>query len=329
MPSEFSSEGSVTDAERLAKNLGIEFDVVPVRAVFEQFSRALEPFFDGTTFGLAEENLQPRIRGSLLMAFSNKQGGLVLTTGNKSEMATGYCTLYGDMVGALAVIGDLYKTEVYALSRYANRSARSFRRRQSIRSHRQSCGRGRRTRTRCHRTRCSIRFCGRMWRTTVLPTRLRRSRVDVGLVKSHPARRTERVQAAAGGAGVEGHEEGIWYGQALSHCGEGSGLDKSVPRMRQRRMDSLKISNLMLAGLTAVLSVSAVMGPNGPNGTGPGRLQRQQRRRQAAPAPAPQAQSLRLLCRSGYGPTPAIRFLRRIQSTLRRRRPRWIRWMRF
>ncbi|HEX5283337.1 MAG TPA: NAD+ synthase [Bryocella sp.] len=121
MPSEFSSEGSVTDAERLAKNLGIEFDVVPVRAIYEQFSHAMEPFFKGTPFGLAEENLQPRIRGSLLMALSNKQGGLVLTTGNKSEMATGYCTLYGDMVGALAVIGDLYKTEVYALSRYANR----------------------------------------------------------------------------------------------------------------------------------------------------------------------------------------------------------------
>ena len=121
MPSEFSSAGSVTDAERLAKNLGIEFDVVPVKAIYEQFSEALKPLFNGMGFGLAEENLQPRIRGSLLMALSNKHGGLVLTTGNKSEMATGYCTLYGDMVGALAVIGDLYKTEVYALSRYANR----------------------------------------------------------------------------------------------------------------------------------------------------------------------------------------------------------------
>jgi len=121
MPSEFSSEGSVSDAELLAKNLGIRFSVAPVRAIYEQFSSVLQPFFAGTKFGLAEENLQPRIRGSLLMAISNKQGGLVLTTGNKSEMATGYCTLYGDMVGALAVIGDLYKTEVYALSRYVNR----------------------------------------------------------------------------------------------------------------------------------------------------------------------------------------------------------------
>jgi NAD+ synthase (glutamine-hydrolysing) len=121
MPSEFSSEGSVKDAELLAQNLGIPFSVIPVRSIFDQFSAALGPFFSGTPFGLAEENLQPRIRGSLLMAMSNKFGGLVLTTGNKSEMATGYCTLYGDMVGALAVIGDLYKTEVYALSRWINR----------------------------------------------------------------------------------------------------------------------------------------------------------------------------------------------------------------
>jgi len=121
MPSEFSSSGSVSDAEKLARNLGITFSVVPVREIYTKFSESLQPFFAGTPFGLAEENLQPRIRGSLLMALSNKTGALVLTTGNKSEMATGYCTLYGDMVGALAVIGDVYKTEVYALSRYANR----------------------------------------------------------------------------------------------------------------------------------------------------------------------------------------------------------------
>jgi NAD+ synthase (glutamine-hydrolysing) len=121
MPSEFSSSGSVTDAEKLAKNLGIAFSTVPIRGVYEEFSASLEPFFKGTGFGLAEENLQPRIRGSLLMALSNKTGALVLTTGNKSEMACGYCTLYGDMVGALAVIGDVYKTEVYELSRWVNR----------------------------------------------------------------------------------------------------------------------------------------------------------------------------------------------------------------
>jgi NAD+ synthase (glutamine-hydrolysing) len=125
MPSEFSSSGSVTDAEKLARNLGIAFSTVPIREIYMQFSTALEPVFAamgaGTGFGLAEENLQPRIRGSLLMALSNKTGALVLTTGNKSEMACGYCTLYGDMVGALAVIGDVYKTEVYELSRWINR----------------------------------------------------------------------------------------------------------------------------------------------------------------------------------------------------------------
>ena len=121
MPSEFSSSGSVTDAEKLARNLGIAFSTVPIREIYTQFSQSLEPFFAGTSFGIAEENLQPRIRGSLLMALSNKTGALVLTTGNKSEMSTGYCTLYGDMVGALAVIGDVYKTEVYALSHWVNR----------------------------------------------------------------------------------------------------------------------------------------------------------------------------------------------------------------
>ena len=121
MPSEFSSEGSVSDAEALATDLGIRTMTLPIRDIFAQFNHALQPAFEGTPFGLAEENLQPRIRGSLLMALSNKTGALVLTTGNKSEMACGYCTLYGDMVGALAVIGDVYKTEVYALARYANR----------------------------------------------------------------------------------------------------------------------------------------------------------------------------------------------------------------
>ena len=121
MPSEYSSTGSIDDARALAVNLGIRFELVAIHDVFEQYQRTLEPLFAGTPFGLAEENLQSRIRGALLMAISNKFGALVLTTGNKSEMSTGYCTLYGDMVGALAVIGDVFKTRVYALSRYANR----------------------------------------------------------------------------------------------------------------------------------------------------------------------------------------------------------------
>jgi NAD+ synthase (glutamine-hydrolysing) len=121
MPSEFSSTGSIDDARALTVNLGIRYELVAIHEVFAEYQRTLEPLFAGTPFGLAEENLQSRIRGGLLMALSNKFGALVLTTGNKSEMSTGYCTLYGDMVGALAVIGDVMKTRVYALSRYANR----------------------------------------------------------------------------------------------------------------------------------------------------------------------------------------------------------------
>jgi NAD+ synthase (glutamine-hydrolysing) len=121
MPSEFSSTGSISDARALAANLAIQFETVAIHDIFAQYQSTLAPLFAGTSFGLAEENLQPRIRGALLMALSNKFGALVLTTGNKSEMSTGYCTLYGDMVGALAVIGDVFKTRVYALSRYANR----------------------------------------------------------------------------------------------------------------------------------------------------------------------------------------------------------------
>ena len=121
MPSEYSSTGSVDDARALAENLGVRFEVLAIREIVEQFGETLGPLFAGTPFGLAEENMQARIRGVLLMALSNKFGSLVLTTGNKSEMSTGYCTLYGDMVGGLAVIGDVMKTRVYKLSRYANR----------------------------------------------------------------------------------------------------------------------------------------------------------------------------------------------------------------
>ena len=121
MPSEYSSDHSLEDARALAQNLGIRFEVLPIREGFETMDRTLQPLFAGTGFGLAEENLQSRLRGVLLMAISNKFGALVLTTGNKSEMSTGYCTLYGDMAGALAVIGDVWKTRVYDLAQYANR----------------------------------------------------------------------------------------------------------------------------------------------------------------------------------------------------------------
>ncbi len=121
MPSEYSSTGSIEDSRELARNLGIRFELLPIAPMFGEFNRALGPLFAGAASDLTEENLQSRIRGTLLMALSNKWNALVLTTGNKSEMATGYCTLYGDMVGALAVIGDVMKTEVYALCRRINR----------------------------------------------------------------------------------------------------------------------------------------------------------------------------------------------------------------
>ena len=121
MPSPYSSRGSVDDSRVLAANLGIRFELIGISDLFRGYTQALDPLFRGTQPGLAEENLQARIRGNLLMAVSNKFGSLVLTTGNKSEMAVGYCTLYGDMVGALAVIGDLVKTRVYAICRWLNR----------------------------------------------------------------------------------------------------------------------------------------------------------------------------------------------------------------
>jgi NAD+ synthetase len=121
MPSPYSSSGSIDDSRKLAANLGIHFEMIGISGLFAEFTSVLEPFFAGMKADLTEENIQPRIRGTLLMALSNKLGALVLTTGNKSEMAVGYCTLYGDMVGALAVIGDLVKTRVYAVCHWLNR----------------------------------------------------------------------------------------------------------------------------------------------------------------------------------------------------------------
>ena len=123
MPSEFSSPHSIEDAEGLAKNLGIEFHKIPIAALYQGYLESLGPIFKDTPFGVAEENIQARIRGNLLMAISNKFGRLVLTTGNKSEFAVGYCTLYGDMSGGLAVLADVLKTRVYELARWVNRDA--------------------------------------------------------------------------------------------------------------------------------------------------------------------------------------------------------------
>jgi NAD+ synthetase len=121
MPSPYSSAGSIDDSRQLAANLGIRFEIIGISGLFNEYTQALAPLFTGYAPDITEENIQSRIRGSLLMAMSNKFSALVLTTGNKSEMAVGYCTLYGDMVGALAVIGDLVKTRVYAICRWLNR----------------------------------------------------------------------------------------------------------------------------------------------------------------------------------------------------------------
>jgi NAD+ synthase/NAD+ synthase (glutamine-hydrolysing) len=120
MPSEYSSEGSVTDARELATNLGIRVEVLPIGDIFAAFKSTLRPVFMNLPEDVTEENIQSRVRGSLLMALSNKFGALVLSTGNKSELGVGYCTLYGDMAGGLAVINDVPKTLVYRLSRYVN-----------------------------------------------------------------------------------------------------------------------------------------------------------------------------------------------------------------
>jgi NAD+ synthase (glutamine-hydrolysing) len=120
MPGPYSSEGSISDARELAKKLGIRFEILKIGDIFEDYKSTLRGVFKGYPEDVTEENIQSRIRGSLLMALSNKFGALVLSTGNKSEMGVGYCTLYGDMAGGLAVINDVPKTLVYRLSHYAN-----------------------------------------------------------------------------------------------------------------------------------------------------------------------------------------------------------------
>ncbi|ACC84013.1 NAD+ synthase [Nostoc punctiforme] len=122
MPSPYSSEHSISDALALAKNLGIKTNLLPIGELMQGFDQTLGDLFAGTEFGLAEENIQSRIRGNLLMAIANKFGYLLLSTGNKSEMAVGYCTLYGDMNGGLAVIADVPKTRVYSLCHWLNRN---------------------------------------------------------------------------------------------------------------------------------------------------------------------------------------------------------------
>jgi NAD+ synthase (glutamine-hydrolysing) len=121
MPSQYSSDHSVADAEQLCINLKNKYDIIPIKDVYESFLKTLKPVFKDLPFGVAEENIQSRTRGNLLMSVANKFGYILLNTSNKSELATGYGTLYGDMAGGLSVLGDLYKMQVFALARYINK----------------------------------------------------------------------------------------------------------------------------------------------------------------------------------------------------------------
>ena len=121
MPSCFSTDHSLSDAESLAKNIRMPYKITPIKAIYDQYLNTLQPLFEGEKFNVAEENIQARIRGMLLMAMSNKYGYIALNTSNKSETAVGYGTLYGDLCGSLGIIGDVYKTDVYNLAKYINR----------------------------------------------------------------------------------------------------------------------------------------------------------------------------------------------------------------
>lgn len=123
MPSQYSSGHSVTDAEQLSKNLGNPYDIVPIKPIYTSFMESLQPIFGDLPFSVAEENIQSRTRGNLVMAIANKFGYILLNTSNKSELATGYGTLYGDMAGGLSVLGDVYKMQVFALAKYINRNS--------------------------------------------------------------------------------------------------------------------------------------------------------------------------------------------------------------
>ncbi|MGB3078632.1 MAG: NAD(+) synthase, partial [Saprospiraceae bacterium] len=121
MPSPFSSSHSVEDAKALADNLGIRYDIIPIKDPYESFLKTLEGVLEGKPFDVTEENIQARCRAIILMAISNKHGNILLNTTNKSEFAVGYGTLYGDLAGGLSVLGDIYKTEIYLLADYINK----------------------------------------------------------------------------------------------------------------------------------------------------------------------------------------------------------------
>ena len=151
------------DARILAQNLGIQYDVIPIQPMFVTAREQLKNVFAGRAEDTAEENIQARLRGVILMAMSNKFGSLLLTTGNKSELAVGYCTLYGDMCGGLAVISDVPKTMVYRIARWVNREREIIPAAPSRSRRRRNCARTRPTRIRCRPTTCSTRFWKRTW----------------------------------------------------------------------------------------------------------------------------------------------------------------------
>jgi NAD+ synthase (glutamine-hydrolysing) len=122
MPSQYSSDHSINDSVALANNLGIQYDIVPITDIFNTVRQTMAPIFAGRKEDLTEENMQSRIRGLLLMSYSNKFGAVIINTSNKSEAAVGYGTMYGDTIGAISLMGDLYKMEVYDLARYINRN---------------------------------------------------------------------------------------------------------------------------------------------------------------------------------------------------------------
>ena len=226
MPSPYSSAGSIDDSRQLAANLGIRFEVIGISGLFGEYSRALEPLFAGMKPDTTEENIQSRIRGGLLMALSNKFSALVLTTGNKSEMAVGYCTLYGDMVGALAVIGDLVKTRVYAVCRWLNRDGEVIP--AAILEKPPSA-----------ELRPDQKDTDSLPPYEVLDPILEAyveryetpEQIAAGKRISAGTRPTGgapggafRVQAPAGRAGAEGHLQVVWHGAQISHRRQGSGI---------------------------------------------------------------------------------------------------------
>ncbi len=194
MPSQYSSAGSIDDARALAANLGIRFKTIPIHDLFEQYTRALAPLFAGRASDITEENIQSRIRGNLLMALSNKFNALVLTTGNKSEMSVGYCTLYGDMVGALAVIGDVVKTEVYQLCSHLNRERAVIPRAILEKPPPRSFVRDKRIRILCPPTRCSTRFCRPTSSATKPRNRSPPNTISILATVSHVVKLVERSE---------------------------------------------------------------------------------------------------------------------------------------